>query len=95
VSSGLQVQTLSTVAEEMVYRNLAAARATTIVIAHRLSTIRNADLIVVMDDGRIAETGTHAELLARGGVYAALARAQPSMANGAHARPARVPVTTA
>jgi subfamily B ATP-binding cassette protein MsbA len=45
---------------------------TTFVIAHRLSTIENADLIVVMDKGRIAETGTHQALLARGGLYAAL-----------------------
>jgi ATP-binding cassette, subfamily B, bacterial len=74
---------LDTVTEEMVYRNLAAVRATTIVIAHRLSTIRNADLIIVMDGGRIAETGTHRELLVRGGAYAALARAQSSMGRGA------------
>ncbi len=73
---------LDTVTEEMVYRNLAAIRSTTIVIAHRLSTIRNADLIIVMDDGRVAESGTHHELLARGGLYSALAHAQSSMTGG-------------
>jgi subfamily B ATP-binding cassette protein MsbA len=45
---------------------------TTIVIAHRLSTIEKADRIVVLDKGGIAETGTHAELLAHGGIYANL-----------------------
>ena len=42
---------------------------TTFVIAHRLSTVRNADLILVMDEGRIAERGTHHELLSKGGLY--------------------------
>ena len=49
---------------------------TSFVIAHRLSTIRNADCILVMRDGSIVEQGTHAELLARGGVYAALYNSQ-------------------
>ena len=51
---------------------------TTVVIAHRLSTVRNADLIVVMDEGRVAESGTHQALLARGGLYARLVRRQLS-----------------
>ena len=49
---------------------------TTLVIAHRLSTIERADRIIVMDEGRIVESGTHAALLAGGGVYAALHRMQ-------------------
>jgi ATP-binding cassette subfamily B protein len=49
---------------------------TTIVIAHRLATVRAADRIVVMDQGRIVEEGTHATLSGRGGLYARLARLQ-------------------
>jgi len=49
---------------------------TVLVIAHRLSTVEHADNIVVLDDGRIIETGTHAQLLARGGHYAALYKMQ-------------------
>ncbi len=49
---------------------------TALVIAHRLSTVRQADLICVVDDGRVVEQGRHAELLARGGLYADLYRTQ-------------------
>jgi len=49
---------------------------TTLVIAHRLSTIEHADRILVLDQGRIVETGTHASLLAAGGYYANLNRMQ-------------------
>jgi subfamily B ATP-binding cassette protein MsbA len=49
---------------------------TSLVIAHRLATVRNADIIAVMENGRVVEQGTHGELLARGGVYARLASMQ-------------------
>jgi ABC-type multidrug transport system fused ATPase/permease subunit len=46
------------------------------VIAHRLSTVSNADIIYVLEDGRVADSGTHHQLLARDGVYARLCRMQ-------------------
>ena len=60
---------------------------TTLVIAHRLSTVEGADRIVVLDRGRVADVGTHAELLARNGLYAGLYRFQFSR-RGPPARPA-------
>ena len=54
----------------------ALAGRTSLVIAHRLSTVRDADQILVVDDGRIVQRGTHDELLARGGTYAELYRTQ-------------------
>ena len=49
---------------------------TSIIVSHRVSTVRDADLILVLDEGRIVERGRHDELVARGGVYAELYRKQ-------------------
>jgi ATP-binding cassette subfamily B protein len=67
---------LDTITESQVHRNLAELHCTRIVIAHRLSTIRDADLILVLDKGAIVERGSHEELLAKGGHYAALVHSQ-------------------
>jgi ATP-binding cassette subfamily B protein len=76
--------------EVLVQHAMAALRAnrTSFVIAHRLSTIRDADLILVMEDGQIVEQGTHAELLARHGAYERLYRAQFSQARELAGEPA-------
>jgi subfamily B ATP-binding cassette protein MsbA len=75
---------LDTESERLVQEALArfTRNRTTLVIAHRLSTVQSADLICVMDAGGIVESGTHAELTAKGGAYAALARSQFLGANG-------------
>jgi ATP-binding cassette subfamily B protein len=69
---------VDTETEEHILSRLKQLRAgrTTMLVSHRVSTARHADRIVVLDDGRVAELGTHAELMAKGGIYAHFAAAQ-------------------
>jgi HlyB family type I secretion system ABC transporter len=67
---------LDAITESIVDQNLSDLDCTRIVIAHRLSTVRNADLILVLDEGVIVERGVHEDLLALGGVYATLVHDQ-------------------
>jgi ABC-type bacteriocin/lantibiotic exporter with double-glycine peptidase domain len=69
---------LDAITEEAVHRQLDKLECTTIVVAHRLSTVAGADVIVVLDGGRIVEQGTHTDLLERAGAYAELVGAQLS-----------------
>jgi len=61
--------------EKRVIQNLERQRCTRVTVAHRLSTVRNADLIIVMDKGRVLEHGNHDQLLAKGGLYTKLVQA--------------------
>ncbi|RYF37450.1 MAG: lipid ABC transporter permease/ATP-binding protein, partial [Comamonadaceae bacterium] len=65
---------LDTESERLVQEalNTLMAGRTTLIIAHRLSTIEHADRVAVLDQGRLVESGTHAELIARGGIYTRL-----------------------
>jgi ABC-type bacteriocin/lantibiotic exporter with double-glycine peptidase domain len=67
---------LDVMTERMVEENMRRLSCTQIIIAHRLSTIRNADVILVVDQGKIVERGTHRQLLMCGGYYSQLIQSQ-------------------
>ena len=75
---------LDTDSERLIQESLAKLMRgrTSFVIAHRLSTISGADLIVVMENGRISQTGSHAELMSQGGKYRAMVEQQIRMTLG-------------
>ena len=67
---------LDNITQNVVMDTILTSTATRIVVAHRLSTVQRADRVIVVSDGRVAEDGSPAELLAAGGLFAALAARQ-------------------
>jgi subfamily B ATP-binding cassette protein MsbA len=83
---------LDSASERFVHQALQQLMAgrTTLIVAHRLSTIEHADRVVVLDEGKLVESGTHTELLARGGLYARLHALQRGT-SAATTSPATIP----
>lgn len=81
---------LDVATEQRVDEVLSRLSCTRVVIAHRLSTVMNADLIAVLKDGRVVETGTHVDLMARRGHYAALVNGQVHLRGAAGSRTVRL-----